>query len=93
MGENHRRRLEECARHVSDLLDLQPEWGIIMGTGQTLLAEELTGGGALSYRDLPRFPAATSPSHRGRLCWGRLAGRPWSSKGGCISMKATRWPR
>ena len=76
MGENQRRRVEECARHVSDIIDLQPEWGVIMGTGQTLLAEQLTEGGALSYRDLPHFPAATSPSHQGRLCWGRLAGRP-----------------
>ncbi|MEJ2069507.1 MAG: purine-nucleoside phosphorylase [Syntrophobacterales bacterium] len=76
MGENLRRHVEECARHVSDKLTLQPEWGVIMGTGQTLLAEQLTDGGALSYRDLPHFPAATSPSHQGRLCWGNLAGRP-----------------
>jgi purine-nucleoside phosphorylase len=75
MGENHRRRVEECARHVSDILDLQPEWGIITGTGQTLIAERLTDGGALWYRDLPHFPPATSPSHQGKLCWGRLAGR------------------
>jgi purine-nucleoside phosphorylase len=76
MGENLRRRVEECARRLSDILDLQPEWGVIMGTGQTLLAERLTDGGALSYRDLPHFPPSTSPSHQGRLCWGRLAGRP-----------------
>jgi purine-nucleoside phosphorylase len=76
MGENYRRRVEECARHVADRLDLQPEWGIITGTGQTLLADNLTDGGALSYRDLPHFPPASSPSHHGKLCWGRLAGRP-----------------
>jgi purine-nucleoside phosphorylase len=59
-----------------DRLDLQPEWGLIMGTGQKLLAEHLEGGGSLSYRDLPHFPHATSPTHQGRLLWGRLAGRP-----------------
>ena len=47
-----------------------------MGTGQKLLAEHLVDGGALAYEELPHFPRATSPTHQGRLCWGRLAGRP-----------------
>lgn len=76
MGESYRRRVEECARFVSDRLDLKPEWGIIMGTGQKLLAEHLVDGKALSYQDLPHFPRATTPTHEGRLCWGRLADRP-----------------
>jgi purine-nucleoside phosphorylase len=40
-----------------------------------LLAEHLTGGGALPYAELPHFPRPTSPSHPGHLHWGRLAGR------------------
>ncbi|MFW6127173.1 MAG: purine-nucleoside phosphorylase [Thermodesulfobacteriota bacterium] len=76
MGESYHSRVEECTRYVSDRVDLQPEWGIITGTGQTLLAEHLTDGGALAYQDLPHFPPATSPSHQGKLCWGKLSGRP-----------------
>jgi purine-nucleoside phosphorylase len=76
MGEKYRRQVDACARYVMDRLDLQPEWGLIMGTGQKLLAEHLEGGGALPYQDLPHFPQATSPTHQGRLLWGRLAGRP-----------------
>lgn len=76
MGEIHRLQVDECARFVMNRLDLKPEWGLIMGTGQKLLAEQLVGGGALSYQDLPNFPRATSPTHEGRLLWGRLAGRP-----------------
>jgi purine-nucleoside phosphorylase len=76
MVETYPRQVEACARFVSDRLDLRPEWGIIMGTGQKLLAEDLVDGGALPYQDLPHFPRATSPTHQGRLCWGRLAGRP-----------------
>ena len=30
----------------------------------------------MAYEELPHFPRATSPTHQGRLCWGRLAGRP-----------------
>jgi purine-nucleoside phosphorylase len=76
MGETLRRQVEECARFVLDRLDLKPEWGIIMGTGQKLLAERLVDGGSLPYQDLPHFPRATSPSHQGRLRWGRLGERP-----------------
>jgi len=59
-----------------DRLNLSPQWGIIMGTGQKLLVERLVDGGSLGYEELPHFPRATSPTHRGRLCWGRLAARP-----------------
>ncbi len=76
MPKTYRRRVEECAQHVLGKLDSQPEWGIIMGTGQKLLAEHLVDGGALSYQDLPHFPRATSPTHQGRLGWGHLAGKP-----------------
>jgi purine-nucleoside phosphorylase len=53
-----------------------PEWGLILGTGQQLLPDKIEGGGSLSYEELPHFPRATSPSHRGTLYWGRLAGKP-----------------
>jgi purine-nucleoside phosphorylase len=76
MGEILRRQVDECARYVLAKLNLKPEWGIIMGTGQKLLAERLVDGGTLLYQDLPHFPRATSPTHQGRLCWGRLAGKP-----------------
>lgn len=76
MGEHFRGQVEECSRYLLDRLNLAPQWGIIMGTGQKLLVERLVGGGSLGYEDLPHFPRATSPTHRGRLCWGRLADRP-----------------
>ncbi len=76
MGETLRRQVDECARYVLDRLNLKPEWGIIMGTGQKLLAERLVDGEALPYEELPHFPRATSPTHQGRLCWGHLSGKP-----------------
>jgi purine-nucleoside phosphorylase len=76
MVDTYPRRVEESARFVQDRLNLKPAWGIIMGTGQKLLAQDLVDGGALPYEDLPHFPRATSPSHQGRLCWGRLAEIP-----------------
>ena len=69
-------QVEECAGFVAPRLVVAPAWGLILGTGQTLLPEKIADRGALSYEELPHFPRATSPSHRGRLYWGRLSGKP-----------------
>jgi len=75
-GRKYREEVEECARFLAPRLKDAPEWGLILGTGQKLLVGELKDAVSLPYQDLPHFPRATSPSHQGRLYWGRLAGRP-----------------
>jgi purine-nucleoside phosphorylase len=72
----HQQHVEECRRFVAPHLTVSPEWALILGTGQNLLVEQLEEGGQLDYQQLPHFPRATSPSHQGRLYWGRLAGKP-----------------
>ncbi len=76
MTQTYREQVEECARFVAPRLQETPEWGLILGTGQKLMPSKMAGGGFLSYAELPHFPRATSPSHRGTLYWGRLAGKP-----------------
>jgi len=76
LTKTYREQVEECAAFVAPRLAVAPAWGLILGTGQTLLPEKIAGRGALSYEELPHFPRATSPSHRGRLYWGRLGGKP-----------------
>ena len=68
-------QVEECSAFLSRNWVTAPEWGIILGTGMGLLAGEMAEEGSLPYEELPHYPRATSPSHRGRLSWGRLAGR------------------
>jgi purine-nucleoside phosphorylase len=75
LTQNYREQVEECARFLAPRLKSRPEWGIILGTGQRLWDERLEEGECLSYEKLPHFPRATSPSHQGRLCWGRMSGR------------------
>lgn len=72
----YKQQVEESAAFLAGKLDLKPGWGIITGTGQGRLAAHVQGGGEISYAELPHFPKATSPSHTGRLRWGRLAGAP-----------------
>jgi len=76
LSRTYQAQVEECVRVIAPRLTAPPEWGIILGTGQGDWADRLEAGDSLPYRELPHFPAATSPSHAGRLRWGRLAGKP-----------------
>lgn len=67
-------QVEECAAFLSRNWGTPPEWGVILGTGMGLLAGQMAEEGSLPYAELPHYPRATSPSHRGLLSWGRLAG-------------------
>lgn len=71
-----RLQVAECVRFLTGRLHPLPQWAVVMGTGQTLLASQLEDPRSLSYGELPHFPAATSPTHHGRLVWGRLEGVP-----------------
>ncbi len=75
MSREYLEQVEQCVRFIAPRLAARPEWGIILGTGQAVWGARLEGGDCLGYEQLPHFPPATSPSHQGRLCWGRWAGR------------------
>jgi len=76
LTQKYREQVEECSRFLAPRLTTPPEWGFILGSGQGLLVGHLEESRSLPYQDLPHFPEPTSPSHQGRLYWGRLAGRP-----------------
>ena len=75
MSRKYQQQVEECAQFLRPRLAAPPEWGLILGTGQGVWEARLTDGQSLPYEDLPHFPPATSPSHRGRLAWGQMSGR------------------
>jgi purine-nucleoside phosphorylase len=76
LSRTYQHQVEECVGFIAPRLETPPECGIILGTGHGLLAARLEGGGSHPYQELPHFPLATSPSHAGRLAWGRLSGKP-----------------
>lgn len=55
---------------------LVPEVGIVLGSGLGGLADELVDPVAISFAELPGWPAATAPGHAGRLLLGELGGKP-----------------
>lgn len=69
-------RIEAAAEVVRARSALQPEVGIILGTGLGGLAEEIAVEATIPYQEIPGFPLSTVESHAGRLLLGRLANRP-----------------
>jgi purine-nucleoside phosphorylase len=55
---------------------LEPDVGIILGTGLGGLAEEIEVEATVAYEHIPGFPLSTVESHAGRLLLGRLGKRP-----------------
>jgi len=56
--------------------DFTPEWLVVLGSGLGFLADEVEGGIAIPYTDIPNFPDATAPGHAGRFVAGTLRGKP-----------------
>ncbi len=60
---------------VREVSRLEPEVGIILGTGLGGLADEITVEAAVPYERIPGFPLSTVESHAGRLLLGKLGAR------------------
>jgi purine-nucleoside phosphorylase len=67
---------QAAAEVVRRSTTLEPEVGIILGTGLGGLAEEIEVESAVAYEQIPGFPLSTVESHAGRLLLGRLGKRP-----------------
>jgi len=69
-------RIHEAAAVVRGRSRLEPEVGIILGTGLGGLADEISVDASIPYESLPGFPLSTVESHAGRLLLGRMGKRP-----------------
>ena len=55
--------------------DFAPEVGIVLGTGLGGFADGIETLYTLEYKNIPGFPVSTVEGHKGRLIFGRVAGR------------------
>ncbi|HEV7364836.1 MAG TPA: purine-nucleoside phosphorylase [Gemmatimonadales bacterium] len=69
-------RIQAATGVIRERTALQPQVGIILGTGLGGLAEEIAVEATVPYQEIPGFPLSTVESHAGRLLLGRLANRP-----------------
>lgn len=65
------RAIETVRRHT----ELQPEIGLILGSGLGELADSVQGADILDTRQIPGWPPSTVEGHAGRLVFGMLEGR------------------
>lgn len=54
---------------------VNPEFGLILGSGLGELADEMTNTIVISYEDIPNWGKSTVAGHAGRLVYGELNGR------------------
>ncbi len=69
-------RLDALEHAVRARTALVPRLGIVLGSGLGSLADALANPTAISFEELPGWPAATAPGHAGRLLLGTLEGVP-----------------
>ncbi len=69
-------QIQEAVAFIRQQTNLQPKYGIVLGTGLGGLAEEIVVDASINYKDIPYFPESTVESHQGRLLLGHLEGVP-----------------
>ena len=65
----------QAADYVADRTRYQPEVGLILGSGLSTLADQVTDPDIVPFTEVPHFPSSTVLGHAGRLVIGELAGR------------------
>jgi len=68
-------RIAEAVEAVRARSALEPEVGIILGTGLGGLAGRIQVEESIPYEEIPHFPLSTVESHSGRLLLGTLGGK------------------
>lgn len=71
-------QIQNAAAFLRSKTDFQPQFGIILGTGLSGLADEIEVVESVDYQLIPHFPVSTVQSHAGKLIFGKLAGAPTS---------------
>ena len=68
-------RVKETTAYIRSKVTVEPEVGIILGTGLGGLTKDITNQQILDYGDIPNFPVSTVEGHHGRLIFGDLGGK------------------
>lgn len=66
---------KDSAEYIEKRINVEPEIGIILGSGLGGIAEAIEKSAIVSYKDIPNFKASTAPDHMGRFVAGKLAGK------------------
>jgi purine-nucleoside phosphorylase len=70
-----RGEFEEAADFIRSRTRRTPTVGLILGSGLSPLAADVTGPDVIAYHDIPHFPVSTVEGHPARLVVGQLEGQ------------------
>lgn len=65
----------ESLNYIQSVTEIQPQIGIILGTGLGKLVDQIDISCSIDYSDIPYFPISTVESHSGKLIFGQLEGK------------------
>lgn len=68
-------RIDSAVAYLKGLNLTPPKIGMILGTGLGDLADDAQQKTVVPYHDIPDFPQATAPGHKGNLVFGKLGGK------------------
>ncbi|WP_172196202.1 purine-nucleoside phosphorylase [Saccharibacillus qingshengii] len=68
--------IQEAADYIRSQTQLQPEIGLILGSGLGILANLIENPVSIPYEKIPHFPVSTVEGHEGELLIGTIQGRP-----------------
>ncbi|SFP25096.1 purine-nucleoside phosphorylase [Salibacterium halotolerans] len=69
------KKTQEAAAYLQETITVNPDIGLILGSGLGDLAEEIENAVKVDYEDIPHFPVSTVEGHAGRLVAGTLQGQ------------------
>lgn len=73
--ENLVEKIRESSEFIKKQITIEPEVGLILGSGLGVLADEIEDAVKISYHDIPNFPVSTVEGHKGQLVIGSLEGK------------------
>ena len=74
--DSFKNKVFEATDYVQGKIDTSPLIGLQIGTGLGDIAEGMDEVISIDYRDIPHFAVSTVPTHRGRLLFGLISGKP-----------------
>ncbi|MGI1658573.1 MAG: purine-nucleoside phosphorylase [Desulfitobacterium sp.] len=68
--------LSEARRSIMERVNIEPQMGIILGSGLGGFVDLIENPVAIPYHEIPHFPISTVEGHKGQLVFGKVLGKP-----------------
>lgn len=69
-------KLSETRRYILEKVNIEPQIGIILGSGLGGFVDLIEDKVTIPYKEIPHFPVSTVEGHKGQLVFGKVLGKP-----------------